>query len=562
METVACPSGTTLAPLASGNAHIAGDASNIPVQEGGARPGDVGRLSSGARRAGKEGKKPDLVRDRVIKTVLSLDLDPVTEIPGEGPSESQEDWDVGGRPFGSENVRGPRKSSGSRRSSRGRTGSGSTIMQSSEVEEEGGEATVAAASGGEHGVPVEEGEAEEGDDCCVEVAGGLEIEVRVSAPVICVLLVHDEEAGSDCDRGGVRSRSSFARVISRGGAGFPPGETAGNGVIGSSIQQVETGEDQLKVDTAGKEGSGEGRENGLVDGALVLLEISGLRVEYRDTLGGGQAGRGTGAGEVGIGQVGGLTGGVENGSSLSREGVGGPAAVRLDHDFCLTAASFTVKDVYQRVGNEYSYMLSSRDPLSSMSMVEKLGGGSASGWVPEASQGVSSPSRTGDVAIRITRALSRGGEKEGGAAVAVATRSTVVALGGVWANWNPETVAALSIFAYGMYGHRENGDNNGAGDKIDPGARVRSPSEASGHLARDVPGDGDSGGSAVGGGASMQGAARVEGGESTGTPGGVVVVEIKRVSLWLNKEVHGRRLLFFEAGDSTVSTVEDSSVMK
>lgn len=490
MDTAASASGTTLAPLASGNAHIPGDTSNIPVQEG----GDGGRLSSSSR-AGQEERTATLVRDRVIKTVLSLDLDPVTEIPGEGPGESEEDWDVGGGPFGSGNVRGPRRSSGSRRSSRGCS---ATIVQSREVEEGGGEASVAAVSGGEHGVMVEEGE-----DCCCEVVGGLAVEVRVSAPVICVLLVHDEEGSSDCDGGGERSRSSFAG----GGAGFPPGETAGNDVIGSEDGQV-------NVDTAAK-----GIQDGLVDGALVLLEISGLRVEYRDTLGGGQAGR-----------VGGSMEGVENGTRR-----GAPAVIRHSHDFCLTAASFAIKDVYQRVGNEYSYMLSSSDTLSSITMRDVSGGGSASGWVPEASQGVKSPSRTGDVAVRITRALSRGGDSDGGAVA----RSTVVALGSVWANWNPETVAALSIFAYGMYGHRENGDNTGDGGKVVPGVGVRSSAE---ETERDMLGDG---------------AARVEGGDSTGTPGGVVVVKIKRVSLWLNKEVHGRRLLFFEAGDSTVSTTED-----
>lgn len=489
LDTVTSASGTTLAPIA----HIADDTSNIPIQE----DGDGGRLSSGSR-AGQEERKPTLVRDRVIKTVLSLDLDPVTEIPGEGPGESEEDWDVGGRPFGSGNVRGPRRSSGSRRSSRGCS---STIIQSSEVGEGGGETSVAGVSGGEHGVIVEEGE-----DCCGEVVGGLVVEVRVSAPVICVLLVHDEEVGSDYDGDEEISRSSYAGDE----AGFLPGD---NDVIGSSMQP-----DEGRVKVA------KGRQDGLVDGALLLLEISGLRVEYRDTLGGGQAGG-----------VGGSIEGIENGTRR-----GGPTVVRHNHNFCLTAASFAAKDVYQRVGNEYSYMLSSRDPLSSITMVGISGGGSASGCGSEASQGVKSPSRTDDNAIRITRTLSKGGDIESG----VVARSTVIAIGGIWANWNPETVAALSIFAYGMYGHRGNGDNSGDGGKIDPGVRVQSSLEAS---DRDMLGDG----------ASMSEAVRVVGGGSTGTPGGVVVVEIKRVSLWLNKEVHGRRLLLFEAGDSTVSTTED-----
>lgn len=35
--------------------------------------------------------------------------------------------------------------------------------------------------------------------------------------------------------------------------------------------------------------------------------------------------------------------------------------------------------------------------------------------------------------------------------------------------------------------------------------------------------------------------------------GSLIVLEIKRISLWLNKEIHGRRLLLLQAGTSNVS---------
>lgn len=75
----------------------------------------------------------------------------------------------------------------------------------------------------------------------------------------------------------------------------------------------------------------------------------------------------------------------------------------------------------------------------------------------------------------------------------------------------------------------------GEEDKSSPSAPHRSGAPLPSAGGKDLPASGD--------------------GDAGASPRSAVVVEIRQISLWLNKEVHGRRLLLLEASDSTVSNM-------
>lgn len=488
---------------------------------------------------------------RGIKTVLSAELEPVPEIPGEDVLDDTDDVVGVGR---GAPPRTPRRQSRSHR--RRSSSSASSTTHASIIEESGsgGEGTVEERDG--------EGQDEERYEEESQPPAGLVVEVRVSAPLVCVLLVHDH------------STEHHGRDVLDAGAG------GGTGSPGAPAQR----------------GLGAGTE-GVVEGALVLAEICGLRMEYRGTIGAGGGGAGgsvrqrRSASEGMINNL--LTAGVPDAGAAQRQGLDQETSrfsstpEASDHDlfpereadgmgstcpynFCLIAASFRVKDMHQRVTADpcFSYLLSSTDPSPPSTQPSLLPP------VQDAVRVIYMPARTDS---------GEGSGGNGGDGDAQLESRTDVTLGGVWANWNPETVAALSIFAYGMYGISDGGagtDSQGDSGGLEaPGntdGRVgnergmnkdeRSSSRA--HAVDDsasvssAPGEA---GAAVGEEATTckgSGTADVDAGEAggpelasveAGTRRGVIVVAVGRVSLWLNKEVHGRRLALLEAEESTVS---------
>lgn len=539
--------GTVASPA---TATISGSHSGSSVGAGASKDGGVQGVPA-AMRMVTSGRPA-----RGIKTVLSSELEPVTEIPGEDGLDDTDDVlgvARGGPP------RTPRRQS---RSHRRRSSSGASSTTHASILEESG-------SGGE-GTEEERGESSQGDDRYEEESqppAGLVLELRVSAPLICVLLVHDhstDRRGSDL-------------------IGAAVGD--GSGLRGASAQKVT--EDGTKAG---------------VEGALVLAEICGLRIEYRDTIGGGD---GSTIGGASVGQNSRAGGGGY--SDVPTVRVAGVCATRqqeyeqqtsgfftrqaaLDHDvfpehandtirrsgtclynLCLVAASFRVKDMHQRVTADaaFSNLLSSIDPSQPPTLPPLL-----------------MPAKH---AIRVTYkpAKAENAEDNGGSRGDSDGRSesrTEVTLGGLWANWNPETIAALSIFAYGMYGNsdggargdnRSDGGEDGASGNVeDSGAdgergmksAQRSPSRAtaddmfaSSSSARKQAGAAVDERTAA---CKSSGTGGVKTGQArdselasveAGTRGGVVVVTLGGISLWLNKEVHGRRLALLQAGESTVS---------
>lgn len=503
-------------------------------------------------------------RPRLIKAVLASELEPVTEVPGEGPPEDSDEG-VGGAGVGRAGVFSltPRRNSLSRGHHRRRSSSGSGCMHSPMPVEDSG-------CGEGQGVERSErvvGEAGDGGDRDEEgyleqpqaPAAGLVLEVRVSAPVICISLVHDDNntstsGGNHASGNGAPERSattsSPARNIVRGGSenenrdGRPPPPKGGASHAAVSGVGGEGGFGLPGVRLAAPAG---GASETVAEGALVLLEICGLRVDYRDAVGGD--GHGSGGRAIADAHA---TKQENRNRTDEPPSKGDPRGGDADGDddspckFCLTVSSFRVKDMHQRVTGDagFSYLLSSQDPSSSSSLPLLL---------PE------------EEALRITYhtlADKRAGDGRSGS-------RTVVVLGGVWGNWNPETVGALSVFTYGMYGSSggggtapEIGDGGGEGGrpnaeqgKVDkssgrgvPSPRSEGlPSSASG---RSIP---EQAGVQAGTQAERTGAAEPVSAEKGGR-GGAIIVKVKRVSLWLNKEVHGRRLLLLEARESSVSS--------
>ncbi|CAM9181313.1 unnamed protein product, partial [Ectocarpus fasciculatus] len=501
---------------------------------------------------------PTLGRHRLIKAVLASELEPVTEVPGEGLPEDSDD-SVAGAGVGRAGVfsRTPRKNSLSSGHHRRRSSSGSGSIHSPIPAEDSG-------CGGGQGVEGAEkvvGEAGDGGDRHEEgyleqpqaPAAGLVLEVRVSAPLICVLLVHDDHStstssGSHTSGNGSPGRSattsSPARPLEGGGSenknrvGRPPPPKGGAGhaaVSGSG------GDGEFSLPGERLAPPSGGASETVAEGALVLLEICGLGVDYRDAVGGGD---GRGSGGRGIADADAAKQEEQNPAD-EPPSKGDPPGGDADGDddspckFCLTASSFRVKDMHQRVTGDagFSYLLSSQDPSSSSSLPLVL---------PE------------EEALRITYHTipekSTGDGRSGSRAVVV--------LGGVWANWNPETVGALSVFTYGMYGNSggggtvpEIGDGGGEGGR--PNAEQGKVDKGSG---RGVPSSRSEGLPSYAGGSSIpeQAGERAErpgaaepASAKKGRRGGAIIVKVKRVSLWLNKEVHGRRLLLLEARESS-----------
>ena len=567
-ETVAASSRKTSGPCATDDTRAVDPADATAGESnvvGAAGKDDRRSLDSDERAAGL-GEKSLLLprRDRGISTVLTLDLDPVAEIPGEGTGEV----DVGGPLPGGATRRS--SGTGGRRSSKGRSSSGSSglIAVLLEGTTPGADGAVEGGGTAEGGLLQEKGsggEEEEDGENRGDGFDGLAVDVRVSAPVILVLLVHDEvvsassgssssSSNSGDDEDGVRLWSQTPlpppEVIAEG-AVPPVDETAGRGEVeGSVLRRAETEEERGEGVIGGTMGAA--REGGdEVDGALVLIEISGLQVEYRDVVGATTAG----------GDEGNARGQAEDADNLVSRGDAGDAAAAVaveghNPELCISAASFRVKDMHQRAGDAFSCLLSSSAPPPLSTPPSALEDG------PGRSSRDGTMSQMSNAAVRVTCALpKRGHPSDGGGGGAETSRFLAsVALGGLWANWNPETIAALSIFAVGVYGRKDVDDDDAIGDKgVDSvrsgSGRVGSASKGFGALGQKEQSaatgvDDDRAGSESG--ISSSKSARTSG-NSVGTPGGVIVVSIRQVSLWLNKEIHGRRLLLAEAGASTVS---------
>ncbi|CAM9729590.1 unnamed protein product [Ectocarpus sp. 6 AP-2014] len=501
-------------------------------------------------------------RPRLIKAVLASELEPVTEVPGEGPPEDSDDG-VGGAGVGRAGVFSltPRRNSLSRGHHRRRSSSGSGCIHSPLPVEDSG-------CGGRQGVEGSErvvGEAGDGGDRVEEgyleqpqaPAAGLVLEVRVSAPVICVSLVHDDNStstsgGNHASGNGAPERSattsSPARHIVRGGPESenrvgrppPPQGGAGHAAVSGGGEEGEFGLPGVRLAAPPPGGGSET----VAEGALVLLEICGLGVDYRAAVGGD--GRGSGGRAVVDADA---TKQEDRNPAVEPPSKGDPPGADADGDddspckFCLSVSSFRVKDMHQRLTGDagFSYLLSSQDPSSSASLPLLL---------PE------------EEALRITYhtvAEERtGGDRSGS--------RTVVVLGGVWGNWNPETVGALSVFTYGMYGSSggggtapEIGDGVGAGGR--PNAEQGQVDESSGRgvpspRSEDLPSSAS--GRSIPEQAGVQAGTQAERTGATepvsaerGRRGGAIIVKVKQVSLWLNKEVHGRRLLLLEARESS-----------
>lgn len=523
---------------------------------------------SPASPGGKDGEEvsigPTSGRHRLMKAVLASELEPVTEVPGEGPPEDSDDG-AGGAGVGRAGVfsRTPQKNNLSRGHHRRRSSSGSGCIHSPTPVEDSG-------CGGGQGVEGAEsvaGEAGDGGDGHEEgyleqlqvPAAGLVLEVRVSAPLIYVLLVHDDNSTStsswdQTSGNGSPERSattsSLARPLGGGGSenenrvGRPPPPKGGVGhaTVAGGGEEGEFGSPGVRL--APPPG---GASETVAEGALVLLEICGLGIDYRDAVGGGDDRGNEGRA-------------IANADVIKREernpadeppSKGDPPGGDADGDddspckFCLTASSFRVKDMHQQVTGDagFSYLLSSQEP-SSTSLPLLL---------PE------------EEALRITYhtlAEKRTGDGRSGS-------RTVVVLGGVWANWNPETVGALSVFSYGMYGNSgdggaapEIGDVGGEGGrpnaeqgKVDKSSRRGVPLSRPEGLPHSASGCSipEQAGAQAGKRAEREGAAEPASAEK-GRRGGAIIVKLKRASLWLNKEVHGRRLLLLEAGESSVSS--------
>lgn len=533
---------------------------------------------------------------RSIPTVLSSELEPVTEIPGEGLCDSDDDWEGGRgspRPV-RRNSGGGNGCPGGRSHRRRRSSSGSSSHRVCVVEEEveGG----GARGGREEGCNGEErGEDEEEDEDSyyVEQPVGLAVEVRVSAPVICVLLVHDRSG--DNSEGSVSAAEAAAEAegaVSPDKNAVLPAEL----LAGYTPDFVADGDDRVPGGTppvpAGDITDGKcaadiptGNEGDLGEGALVLVEVYGLGMEYRDIGGGG--GGDTDRIELDTQNMRKAASAAARATRRTRVGGGGGGSQQpttMSSRFSLTAVSFRVKDMFQQGGDPFSYLLSSTAPPS---LLRPSGTGNLPGRGGACLPGATAVSEVptplagwtplAENALNITRAFSEngagggggdGGDGGGGGGDGLRSRTTIT-VGGVWANWNPETVAALSIFAYGMYGNgrisgrgsdgrthdsggigggdgRGNGGGGGGGVEGSPPARVG-------------PGDSAVGGFYVVGGGPCAPPETAEGcvvEDDVARESGVVVVEVKRLSLWLNKEVHGRRLLLLEAGESSVRLCE------
>ncbi|CAN0549951.1 unnamed protein product, partial [Ectocarpus sp. 12 AP-2014] len=114
-----------------------------------------------------------------------------------------------------------------------------------------------------------------------------------------------------------------------------------------------------------------GANETVAEGALVLLEICGLEVDYRDAVGGdGQSSDGRAIADADATKQEDRNPAVEPPSKGDPPG----ADANGDHDspckFCLSVSSFRVKDMHQRVTGDagFSYLLSSQDPSSSASL--------------------------------------------------------------------------------------------------------------------------------------------------------------------------------------------------
>lgn len=253
------------------------------------------------------------------------------------------------------------------------------------------------------------------------MAVGLTVELRVLAPMISVLLVHDDGVSSPILAGSPGTRGGSGAT-----SGGVDGRSGGHGHAGA-------GEVPRASSSLVEDGAGEGVGEGVVEGALVLVELQGLQVGCRVSSGDGYG--------VGVLDDTGLGGPEEAGSLVANE----PERPGLS----LSIASFRVRDMHQRVGREFSYLLSSTAPPWPLpqSPLEPRAEPHAPAMCSLEEDGSCQGARVtaadaGESAIRITRAIADGRGPP----------RTLVVLAGVWANWNPETVAALSIFAYGMYG--------------------------------------------------------------------------------------------------------------
>lgn len=420
---------------------------------------------------------------------------------------------------------------------------------------------------------------------------GLAVEVRISAPVISVLLVHDDRLSSSPL---VFSASSLSAAFAPESAADHPGRTGiteGRTTTIATIVDADTDDGKKVEGSTADKGNERGRR---MDGALVLVEIEGLGLYCRASPGRASIADGDGGG----------------GGDCVEAAIGdGPVPTKPQ--YVLTATSFHVEDMHQQAGKEFACLLSSKQPLPS----PRLHTEAVAGPPPEPDPVplCASDYATASEAVRITHAIPRQGASR--------PSKTVVSLARVWANWNPETIAALSMFLYGMYGNwgtrgrgGDNHDKEAAGEEERVGERwlnvnTTTPKVGKGGVGQETEGTGRVGsppvtssdpaiatsrpgskGLEVGVGSNgrsekgeeaasvpptsagarspLRRSARAPVARDSVNPAaatapvgdgagkvkraGVVVVEIKRASLWLNKEFHGRRLLLLEVADSKV----------
>ncbi|CAM9624951.1 unnamed protein product, partial [Sphacelaria rigidula] len=452
-------------------------------------------------------------RDRRLATVLSTELEPVTEIPGE-TDLGFDSADLDSVVSGNAGVRGgcttPRRrnSAGGSQRHRRRPSTPDSCnpygIISQERFDEGveGKGTHAGGAGRD---------AEQDDESYSEfdrqtaAAVGLTVEVRICAPAISVLLVHDVGSMHSSGSGGSISAKGEQSGLEEHGVRDAKAEADGLADVGGSRR------DDIDVKTQTEEGG----HRGAAEGALALVEIHGLGVEYQRCSGGEDL--------------------KEEKDTLLQSAPGQPQ--NQTPQFVLKVVSFHVEDMYQQAGDEFSWMLSSKPPPSGLSAVPQ-------------------PESVGDTdkqAVRVTHVIPDPGT--------VGPVKTIVSLSGVWANWNPETIAALSIFAHGLYGMRgeqrldSGGGGGGREDVTSEGARATDQHDG-GFLASvpaaallaspELPVTEQRRHSAA---AMADGRA---GARVNSKRDSVIVVEIRRVSLWLNKEIDDRRLLLLKAADSTV----------
>ncbi|CAM9213516.1 unnamed protein product [Discosporangium mesarthrocarpum] len=377
----------------------------------------------------------------------------------------------------------------------GRDGS---IVLSSELELEGNDDIADGALDEEElGLPPEEGGGEVGssvggsEDMVWRSGGKRGVEVRVFAPLLFVRLVHDDPSEHDDLRFPAASPAKRSATVTQGG----DGDFTQEGDRGIEPLPLSLGKPLVDTSPAAQAG------------ALLLLVVKGL-----------EAG-------AWFGSAADATPGDRVGKEVG-DGVG-----RVTLSLC--ASSLCVEDMYQGGGQGLRYMVSCPEPPP--------GHDPDSDPASMAASGVSTLGKVDEdgctgTALNVTyTAYSSGGNSDtlsGGRVVGGPGSRTEVVLGGLWVNWNPETIAALSIFVHGMSG---DGSPN-----LTTLAQPVAPAAAEVAIRDEVVerGKGGTGG--------------MEEVKSS-----IVGIHTAKLRVWLNKEVAGRRMVVLDAGNTYVELYSD-----